>query len=273
MEEVNGADTAGTSYKSISELWKKELVDDDKRRQWYGKATDYWQAQEPTLAGIMGGYPETSGPDLRESKRFLQYIREGPNPPAFHTALDCGAGIGRVTKNLLLDEFQVVDLVEPDPKFLETARKEIANPRAERYIVSSLQDFSPEPGRYDVIWAQWVLLYLPDDDLIRFFERCIAGLKNEKGMIFVKENVILEGSWLVDKEDNSISRTDTQIKAIFRQSGLRLMHEMKQTCWPPDLIPVKMYALRPDDSVKGKDEAAAPKRRPAEVRRKPAAAR
>ena len=36
--------------------------------------------------------------------------------------LDCGAGIGRVTKNLLLPLFDTVDMVEQNPDFLEKAK-------------------------------------------------------------------------------------------------------------------------------------------------------
>lgn len=31
--------------------------------------------------------------------------------------------------------------------------------------------------RYDVIWAQWVLLYLTDEDLVSFLQRCKKGLR------------------------------------------------------------------------------------------------
>merc|ERR1719162_2093729 len=95
-----------------------------------------------------------------------------------------------------------------------------------------------------MIWAQWVLLYLPDDDLVAFLERCTAGLRRQ-GLICIKENVVLAGKWVLDKEDNSIARTDKQMKAIFEKAGLQLVHELQQTCWPTDLIPVMMYALRP----------------------------
>lgn len=36
--------------------------------------------------------------------------------------MDCGAGIGRVTKNLLINHFESVDLLEQNPKFIETAK-------------------------------------------------------------------------------------------------------------------------------------------------------
>lgn len=44
------------------------------------------------------------------------------NPPSKTIALDCGAGIGRVTKNLLIKYFKHVDLAEQNPKFLEVAK-------------------------------------------------------------------------------------------------------------------------------------------------------
>ena len=40
----------------------------------------------------------------------------------FSIYLDCGAGIGRVTKNLLLPLFDTVDMVEQNPDFLEKAK-------------------------------------------------------------------------------------------------------------------------------------------------------
>lgn len=36
--------------------------------------------------------------------------------------LDCGAGIGRVTKNVLLERFDIIDLVEPSGVLLQKAR-------------------------------------------------------------------------------------------------------------------------------------------------------
>ena len=46
--------------------------------------------------------------------------------PAF--SADCGAGIGRITKHLLLRQFDVVDMVEQNKAFLD---------RAETYLVKS----------------------------------------------------------------------------------------------------------------------------------------
>lgn len=53
-------------------------------------------------------------------------LAASPLPPTwcacFHPA-DCGAGVGRVAKELLLHVFQEVDLLEPSKHLLETAGK------------------------------------------------------------------------------------------------------------------------------------------------------
>lgn len=49
------------------------------------------------------------------------------NPPGKERALDCGAGIGRITKHLLTNFFRKVDLVEPVKPFIDEARNYIQN--------------------------------------------------------------------------------------------------------------------------------------------------
>lgn len=44
------------------------------------------------------------------------------DPPGDEYALDCGSGIGRITKNLLVKHFKCVDLVEQNSKFLDAAK-------------------------------------------------------------------------------------------------------------------------------------------------------
>lgn len=95
-----------------------------------------------------------------------------------------------------------------------------------------------------MIWNQWVLLYLADDDLIAYLQRCAESLR-ENGLICVKENVVMEGQFVVDDEDNSITRTHAQYRNVFDRAGLELVFEQRQMDWPQELFPVMMYAVRP----------------------------
>merc|ERR1712232_229760 len=133
-DDPGGGDTEGHSYNSIMEMWNSELASDEGRKNWYATATCHWETQDANINGILGGYPEANGPDLRESKRFLRLLKTIKSPPDYGTALDCGAGIGRVTDGLLLHFFKKVDLVEPSERLLGVAQKQISNPRVGQFI-------------------------------------------------------------------------------------------------------------------------------------------
>ena len=49
-------------------------------------------------------------------------------------ALDCGAGIGRVTKHLLLPRFAKVDVIEPSKVQIDQAKIYVESAQVEKYI-------------------------------------------------------------------------------------------------------------------------------------------
>ena len=67
----------------------------------------------------------------------------------FDSALDCGAGIGRVSKETLIKKFKNVDLLEPAATQLDQARKEI--PSARSFFCEGMQEHNFET-KYDCIW-------------------------------------------------------------------------------------------------------------------------
>ncbi len=71
-----------------------------------------------------------------------------------------------------------------------------------------MQDFAPEPATYHLIWFQWVVGSLTDDDFVALLVRCRTGLA-PGGIIVVKDNFCSEepekrSRYLVDDEDNSV---------------------------------------------------------------------
>ena len=113
--------------------------------------------------------------------------------------------------------------------------------RVERYICCGLQDFTPEVGRYDVIWCQWVLGHLKDDDLVCFLQRAKAGLASD-GIIVIKENTCPELEY--DKLDSSYSRTRQNYIDAVNKAGLTILKETKQRAFPKDLFEVRMFAVQ-----------------------------
>lgn len=176
---------------------------------------------------------------------FLVLFQVGKGKTNNHRALDCGAGIGRITKRLLLPMFEKCDMVELNQKFLDAAPSFIGQDanRVESFFCSGLQDFTPEPGRYDVIWCQWVLGHLTDDHLVEFFQRCQKGL-TEDGVLIVKENVNSSNETDFDDLDSSFTRSKEDYLSAMKKSGLTILKEEKQKGFPKGLYTVFMFALK-----------------------------
>ena len=179
-------------YETPEELWqavarpapskKSKKSTDETAPVWYEAAVQYWDNQAPTDDGVLGGYGFVSDIDVRDSRLFLKkamgpILSEAAENKRSMVALDCGAGVGRVSRSFLLHHFQEVDLVEPSAHLLEAAKQSLcgtstataaaskpfpASHRAVGFFQQGLESFMPEPNRYDVVWVQWAMLYLKD---------------------------------------------------------------------------------------------------------------
>ncbi|GAA6004969.1 N-terminal protein methyltransferase [Rhodotorula paludigena] len=111
----------------------------------FDKGVEYWQSTTADVDGVLGGYGESSPvPRLDATSSRLLILSllpqlstitpphlssspsasaPSPRPARPFRALDCGAGIGRVTSTVLLPLFDSVDLVEPVPSFVAQAKK------------------------------------------------------------------------------------------------------------------------------------------------------
>jgi protein N-terminal methyltransferase len=235
---------------------------------------DYWNGVSSDNNGMLGGYPQTTRIDLQGSSNFLTKLRRGrtqatkqPLPPLERVA-DCGAGIGRITKGLLLGVSKRVDVVEPVKKFTDTLVESLES--GERagdddnssgkgqvgdVINLGLQDWVPEPGAYDLIWNQWCVGHLTDAQLVVYLRRCMEGLvkpgdteENRQAWIVVKENISpnIHHKDIYDEEDSSVTRSDEKFRKLFKEAGLKIVATEQQRGMPKELYPVRIYALKPE---------------------------
>ncbi|CAG4956096.1 unnamed protein product [Colias eurytheme] len=210
----------------------------------YKDAARYWANVPSTIDGVLGGFGHIADIDIAGSKQFLDQLLSIDKPPATKRALDCGAGIGRVSKNLLIPYFDKVDLVEQDEKFINTAKQSIGDDSKLGILYQvGLQNFKPQE-KYDVIWCQWVLGNLNDYDLIGFLERCRQALA-ENGLVVIKENITTSDELEYDDEDSSVTRPVKLMLKIFEEANLEMIRTEIQTGFPDDIYPVHMFALKP----------------------------
>lgn len=113
------------------------------------RGVQYWEGVEASVDGVLGGFGHVSRVESLGSRSFLLSIlphlsfcapassnvssfqwkkdrvtERGGKGKARTRALDCGAGVGRVTEHSLIPIFDEVHMVEPVAKFLQEAKKQ-----------------------------------------------------------------------------------------------------------------------------------------------------
>lgn len=163
--------------------------------------------------------------------------------------LDCGAGIGRHVSRVLLKLSGVnrVDLLEPARRLRAKARELLAGQDGVgRIFAKPLQEFTPVAG-YDIIWLSWVLMYIPDVEVVAFLSRC-RGRLAAGGCLAVKDNVEdRKREEQLDEEDYCVTRKADHFEALFRAGGFRVLVKRWQRSWPTahGRFPVMMWGLIP----------------------------
>ncbi|OJJ42331.1 hypothetical protein ASPZODRAFT_137350 [Penicilliopsis zonata CBS 506.65] len=217
---------------------------------------EYWNNVPATANGMLamlGAYPWYTRIDLRGSRSFLARVRRlipgCTTEGRLARAVDCGAGVGRVTEGFLGLVSEAVDAVEPVAKFTQVLQAS-ALKREQKIIqdvyTMGLEDWQPDKA-YDLVWIQFCLGHLKDQQLCELLQRCRAAL-TATGVIVVKENLSThpQGQDMYDELDSSVTRTDDKFRALFDQAGLRLIASELQLGFPKTfkLLPVRFYALR-----------------------------
>lgn len=263
--DCSGRTTNGGKYGTIADMWRQELGTEvnpenpENAITWYAKSEAYWAGQKASIEGMLGGLDKLHSRDIAASKRFFEAI---PNPPSRGRVLDVGAGIGRVSRHLLLPLFDHVDMLEQSLDYAKESESYLSDAPGGiigRRIVCGMQDFRAAgvTGRdevksgalfqtYDVVWLQWCVIYCTDSDLVGFLRECVRTL-TENGLIVIKDNVARSG-FLVDNSDTSVMRSDRYMKSLFQRADLEIVKQARQMDFPKEVYPVRMYALRPTTS-------------------------
>ncbi|KAK7446392.1 hypothetical protein VKT23_004244 [Stygiomarasmius scandens] len=229
----------------------------------------YWSQQQASVDGVLGGFGlgtlpmvETTGsrlfllnlyPELCTVPSAIKPLESSP-PDRPYRALDVGAGIGRVTSDVLLHLVDHVLLLEPVAPLIQQALANardwpalVTKQKSVTFVQGILQAFNPSrplhplpdvadstiklldrigspdehlsdiDSGFDVIWCQWCLGYLDDPDLVSFLQRSKNALRDiEKGksLIIVKENCCS------DSEDGSAKTVFDEDDSSFTRSDM-----------------------------------------------------
>ena len=158
---IRGQDDNGRQYSSLQELWSEQAA---QRSAFYAANSTWWadggyngSTDEAAMIG-----DDHSEEDVEESGRFLDNLLK-THGLTVSCALDAGAGVGRVTKQVLLKRCAHVHLVEACEAWSKQSRRYLGKKRALSCTITHarLEEFTPGPNTYDLIWIQVRISSLP----------------------------------------------------------------------------------------------------------------
>jgi len=141
----------------------------------------YWSSYKPTLQSMMLD-SEAERLTIEEREEILSYLPHFVNKKV----LELGAGIGRYTGYLAgkAESVTAVDFIQ-----------EFVNKNAEinghfgniEFVQSDVTQLILPSQSYDVIFTNWLLMYLDDDEVVTLVSKMLDWLKDD-GYLFVRES-------------------------------------------------------------------------------------
>ena len=181
---------------------------------------EFWGQKPATILGMVLN-EDSVGLDQAERADILAQL-----PPLEGTKiLELGSGIGRYTSHFAQESSQVtaVDFID---KFVDQNRQVNSQFNNISYHCSDVMALDFEPGSFDFIFMNWLLMYL-DDENIALLRDKVRGWLRAGGMVFYRESCFVGASGRACESDEITRyRSDVQYTKLF-DDGFTLRHRGK----------------------------------------------
>lgn len=147
-----------------------------------GKMKQFWEQYDPTPKSMMLC---SAANDVLAAEDRLQVLKTCPDLKG-KRVLELGAGIGRFTTELakVAKSVTAVDFIEA-----YTAQNKETNGHNPHvsFLTADVTELEIPPNSFDVIFSNWLLMYLCDEEVEKLTVKMLAWL-NQDGYLFVRES-------------------------------------------------------------------------------------
>lgn len=208
----------------------------------YSNIKSLWQNIQADNDGVLGGYGHLHEYEIQTSVNFLEGLVRNGHLKKGGYCLECCAGIGRVTIEVLQNYFDKIDLFDQEEKFIAKARDLLKNnDKTGEILLETLQNFEFSK-QYDFIWSQWTIANLTNEDAEIFIKKCYEGLKNG-GIVVVKENLCDNDSDYY-QSPNSFFRSERLMIQLYSSAGFKPIMKQVISDWQDQVNPVAIIAFQ-----------------------------
>ncbi|XP_070563864.1 uncharacterized protein [Ptychodera flava] len=177
---------------------------------------DFWTAysKDATVESMMHDTKASTLTEM-ESKEIMSML---PNIEG-KRILELGAGIGRQTK-LFAEKAAHVSAVDFMETFVEKNRQNNSHLENVEFIQADITKLDLPEESYDIVFSNWLMMYLSDDEVLKLFTNTLKWLK-EGGFVFFRESCFGKAGDFDHGEDNpTFYRLPSQYNALFHSAFL-----------------------------------------------------
>ena len=145
----------------------------------------FWGAQKPTNQAMMLNDKHLEL-DLHEKQQILECLPDLTGKKV----LELAAGIGRYTADLAQRAAHVT-AVDIAPQLIAANQLQHAHLPNVDFVCADVMDLAAGPGSYDVVFINWLLMYLSDEETQLLAERLRSWTKRG-GFVFLRESCAAE---------------------------------------------------------------------------------
>ncbi|XP_070565546.1 uncharacterized protein [Ptychodera flava] len=209
---------------------------------------DFWAAHsnDATVESMMFDTKASTLTEM-ESKEIMSML---PNIEG-KRILELGAGIGRQTR-LFAEKASHVTAVDFIETFVEKNRQSNGHLENVDFIQADVTKLDLPEQSYDIVFSNWLMMYLTDDEVLKLFINTLTWLK-EGGYTFFREscfgdfdlgennptfyrlpsqyNALFHSAFLPGKKDDDQSRGFEIIFSKTLQTYVKVRHSHNQICW------------------------------------------
>lgn len=142
----------------------------------------YWEQYEPSIESMMLSQ-DAQELDRIEKEEILSYLP----PIEGRSILELGSGIGRFTE-YFADHAKHITTVDFMQDYVEKNRKRNGHHAHVEFLRADVTELElPSDKKFDVIFSNWLLMYLSDDEIKELTRKMLTWLK-DGGYLFVRES-------------------------------------------------------------------------------------
>lgn len=203
--EMPTINTSNEEYQLSAENNQSSVTTNEVR----DRMKDYW-IKHSQLASIQEMLLDSNAEEIsdQEMPEILSML------PSFKgkKVLELGAGIGRFT-NVLAKQAESVIAVDFIEKFIKKNEEINAHLNNIEFVHGDVTKLAFETNAFHIIFSNWLLMYLNDEEVLKLFEKSLRSLK-EGGYFFFRESCF-HASGNIKKCDNNENPTEYRSPAKY----------------------------------------------------------